>query len=73
VSCAVARCVRSAGGCATMWARVGERRGARTRSRSGEEDVEKCKTRREGSKSGGKDGKYKMRSCSFCYFLGGLG
>lgn len=48
VSCAIARCTRSAGGCATMCAMVGERRGVRRRSRSGEW-VEKCRTRREGS------------------------
>ena len=48
VSCAVARCTSSAGGCAMMCASVGERRGVRMRSRSGEW-VEKCRTRREGS------------------------
>jgi hypothetical protein len=36
VSCAIARCTRSAGGCATTCAMVGERRGVRRRSRSGE-------------------------------------
>jgi len=36
VSCAIARCTRSAGGCATMCATVGERRGVRMRSRRGE-------------------------------------
>jgi hypothetical protein len=36
MSCAVARCSRSAGGCATICASAGERRGARIRSRSGD-------------------------------------
>jgi len=48
VSCVVARCFRSAGGWAITCASVEERRGVRTRSRSGE-GVEKCKIRREGS------------------------
>ena len=48
VRCVVARCVRRAGGWAMTCASVEERRGVKTRSRSGE-CVEKCKIRREGS------------------------
>jgi hypothetical protein len=50
-SCSVARCFKSAGGCAITCARVGERRGVRTRSRS-DECVAKCRMRREGSEGG---------------------
>ena len=51
MSCSVARCTRSAGGCAMMCASVGERRGVRTRSWR-EEGVAKCMMRREGSEMG---------------------